>query len=238
MTLAGLVHGALGLGFPMVATPIIAIFFDVRVAIVFTLLPTVVVNLATIFEGHATLSELRKFTVLIGCSLIGAMIGALLMTMMDPNPFRLILALLIFLFLFSNRISRIPTNYLQRFPTLLMVFFGLLAGASGGITNVMVAILLIYLLSLELETARMIAVLNSCFLVGKLTQITVFASTGLISWYSMLQTLPLAVIAIVALLIGQRIQPYISVDHYKLILRGLLLLLALILIVQFFNSLP
>ena len=30
MVLAGFVHGAIGLGFPMVATPLIAVFLDVR----------------------------------------------------------------------------------------------------------------------------------------------------------------------------------------------------------------
>ena len=44
MIFAGLVHGALGLGFPMVATPLIALFVDVRIAIVITLLPTAVVT--------------------------------------------------------------------------------------------------------------------------------------------------------------------------------------------------
>ena len=45
---AGLVHGTLGLGFPLVSTPLIALVLDVRAAILLTLLPTAAVNLATI----------------------------------------------------------------------------------------------------------------------------------------------------------------------------------------------
>ena len=39
MLLAGLIHGTLGLGFPLVATPLLALFTDVRTAILITLLP-------------------------------------------------------------------------------------------------------------------------------------------------------------------------------------------------------
>ena len=48
MVFAGLVHGTLGLGFPVVSTPIIAAMLDVRTAILLTLLPTVAVNVASI----------------------------------------------------------------------------------------------------------------------------------------------------------------------------------------------
>jgi len=42
MLFAGQAHGMPGLGLPMMATPILAILFDVRSAIRLTLLPTVV----------------------------------------------------------------------------------------------------------------------------------------------------------------------------------------------------
>ena len=61
MMLAGLVHGALGLGFPMVATPIVAVFLDVRTAILLTLLPTVTVNVASIISSANYKSGLVRF---------------------------------------------------------------------------------------------------------------------------------------------------------------------------------
>ena len=42
---AGLVHGTLGLGFPMVATPLLVLQTDVLSAILIVLLPTLTVNL-------------------------------------------------------------------------------------------------------------------------------------------------------------------------------------------------
>ena len=56
---AGLVHGTLGLGFPMIATPLLAILTDVLSATLNVLVPTLAVNLITIFIMYA-IHILRK----------------------------------------------------------------------------------------------------------------------------------------------------------------------------------
>ena len=78
--------------------------------------------------------------------------------------------------------------------------------------------------------------LNSCFLVGKISQIVVLAIAGLLSVRLTLETAPLAVAAVVALLLGQRLQPRIQVSTYQSILRKLLLLLSIVLIYQFLTE--
>ena len=60
MLFAGLVHGTLGLGFPMVATPMLATMMDVRSAILVTLLPTMAVNIASIANSRASLAGTRR----------------------------------------------------------------------------------------------------------------------------------------------------------------------------------
>ncbi len=45
---AGILHGSIGFGFPLIATPIIALFTDMQTAIFFTLIPTVLVNIISI----------------------------------------------------------------------------------------------------------------------------------------------------------------------------------------------
>ena len=81
---AGVVHGALGLGFPMVATPIIAIFLDVKLAILLTLLPTAVVNIASIYSNEPLAATLKKYFWLVFATLAGALIGAWVLTVSEP----------------------------------------------------------------------------------------------------------------------------------------------------------
>ncbi len=236
MVVSGLIHGALGLGFPMVATPIIAIFLDVRLAILVTLLPTATVNLASLRGRPDYFQVLRRFAPLVVFSLLGALLGARLIAISDPAPFRLLLAALIVLFLWATYAGRLPRAWLQTWPILAMIAFGFLAGLSGGTTNVMVAVLLIYFLTLEVDRATLVPAMNTCFLVGKLSQIAMFWVSGVIGIGLMLQSLPFALLALVSLLVGERLGARVDAQIYRRVLHVLLVGLAIILVWQYFTN--
>ena len=61
---AGLVHGTLGLGFPLVSTPLIALFLDVRAAILVTLLPTAAEDTGDVHRGGVIASIVGTFQVI------------------------------------------------------------------------------------------------------------------------------------------------------------------------------
>jgi len=233
MLFAGLVHGTLGLGFPMVATPMLALSFDVRTAILITLLPTVAVNLMSIWNSRESLAEARQFLPLTGFTLLGSILGAYILSRVDPDPFRLVLAGLILLYLWSNQSSQFNLNWLSSYKFVAMLVFGLLAGLSGGTTNVMVAVLIIFFMSRDVPRKTMVPALNSCFLAGKVSQIAVLAITGFITTGLLIETLPLAVAAVAALLLGQSLRDRIEIGVYRRILQVLLAILAFVLIAQF-----
>lgn len=228
---SGLVHGTLGLGFPMVATPILATMMDVRSAILITLLPTMAVNIASIINSRESLASTRPFVPLIGFTLLGSIAGAIVLAITDPAPFRIVLASLILLYLWNS--LRISRQWLVNNAMLAMAGFGIVAGLAAGTTNVMVAVLIIYFLSLDTARATMVPTLNACFLVGKASQIIVLAAAGLVGLSLVLETAPLALAAVLALLVGQRLRSRIEVSTYQAILRKLLFALAAILIYQF-----
>lgn len=254
--LAGLVHGALGLGFPMVATPLIAVFLDVRVAILITLLPTAAVNVASIWAAKPTAALLRRYSVLAITSLVGAVLGSMVLAVSSAEPFKLLLALLILLFLYisargisnsgisqrgnshegTSSDSAWGRNWFVANPLPAMVITGLLGGFSAGTTNVMVAILIIYFLALEVERREMVPAMNLCFLIGKVSQIVVFAVAGLVDFRLILTTTPLALIALAALWAGQKVSDKIPQDRYRRLLRYLLAVLAAVLLYQFFST--
>lgn len=234
MLFAGLVHGTLGLGFPMVATPMLAVSFDVRTAILITLLPTVAVNFMSIWNSREELDKVRQFLPLTGFTLIGSVFGAYILATTDPDPFRLVLAGLILLYLWVTQSGQISLRWVGNHLFIAMAIFGLLAGLSGGTTNVMVAVLIIFFLSLDTPRNTMVPALNSCFLVGKVSQIVILSMSGFVSLALILETAPLALAAVFALLVGQTLREKIALEIYRRILQGLLALLAVVLTVQFF----
>ena len=237
MAFSGLVHGTLGLGFPLVSTPLIALMVDVRTAILLTLLPTVAVNVASIIGGKGYGDSLKRFWPLAVSALLSAMLGAWLLAWVDPHPFKLILALLILLFLWATYTQRVPTAFMACFPVTAMLVFGVASGFAAGTTNVMVAVLIIYFLAIDLPRPTMVPIMNTCFGAGKIAQLIVLSVAGLVSWSLVIHTLPLAVIAVGALTVGQRLSQRIPVATYKRVLHALLAVMAALLIYQFATGL-
>ncbi|MXZ81719.1 MAG: sulfite exporter TauE/SafE family protein [Gammaproteobacteria bacterium] len=233
MVFAGVVHGGLGIGFPMIATPLIAVFVDVRLAILMTLLPTMAVNLASIAGGTDQIRSVKDYAPMFVGSLVGSVIGAWMLATMDPSPFRLALALLIFLYLWSTVNSPTPAPWISRDSKTVMCGFGLVAGISGGITNVMIAILIIYFLGLSMSRSKMVPILNICFLIAKLTQMAVLGMAGWFTLALVYQTVLPSVAALGGFWAGMKLSNRISNEIYRKMLHALLMILAVVLIGQF-----
>jgi len=228
---AGWIHGALGLGFPLIATPLIAVFVDVKAAILITLLPTAAVNVASVMTAQNVSAAVGKYRLLMFASFLGAVAGSMLLAKTDPSPYRLVLAFLIMVFLLTDHFDfRLKIQPVAS----MMLLFGCLAGFAGGTTNVMVAVLIIYFLSVNVERREMVPAMNLCFLVGKMSQIVVFLALGVVSLVWLVCTIPLAFLSFVSLKVGQRYGERIAAERYRDILKVILLLLAAILIAQFF----
>ena len=232
MLFGGLVHGTLGLGFPLVATPILALALDVREAIVLTLLPTAAVNVASVLRGGRWRETLARFWPLAGWALLGSAAGTQLLVVSDPRPFDLVMAALIALYLYASRAQTFSIGWLRSRPQLSMLVFGLVAGVAAGTTNVMVPILIIYTLEMRLERTAMVQVFNMTFLGGKLAQIGVFAAAGALTPDVVAFCVPLAVAALAALWVGVRIQDRIPAESYRRAIRGLLAVLGVLLVVR------
>jgi uncharacterized membrane protein YfcA len=229
---AGFVHGTLGLGFPLVATPMLALALDVREAILITLLPTVVLNVTSIVRGGRWGESIGRFWPLAAWALVGSALGSRLLVVSDPRPFDLAMAGLIALYLVVSSAESFSLAWPRSHPRLSMLVFGLLAGLSAGTTNVMVPILIIYTLEMKLDRTAMVQVFNLTFLAGKLAQIGVFGAAGALTADVLALSLPLAVVALAALLLGVRIRERIRVDTYRRAIRVVLGTLGLLLVVR------
>jgi len=220
LAMAGFIHGVFGIGFPMIATPLLALILDVQSAVLITLFPTIAVNIGRFWQ-------LALFAA------IGSMLGANMLVAFDPSPFRLLLAAIILLYLALPWMKRLRLDWVANHMYFSMLGFGLIAGMFGGSVNVMVPILMIFTLELGLARTAMIQTFNLCFLSGKATQVGVFFFAGLIDVGLVRVAGPGLALAVVALLAGSAIRDRIDSVLYQDILRKLLLLMACILVGQY-----
>ena len=227
----GIVHGILGVGFPLVTTPLLSLFIDVRQVMLLILLPTLSVNLVSILRGGDWRRQIRRFYPLAMWGTLGSAAGSYLLANVDPEPFKLVLAAALLTYLQASRFGG-RFAWVRRRQSAAMLLFGLLGGFLAGTVNVMLPALVIFALESGLERRAMVQVFNFCFLLGKLSQGATFFQTGLLTMTLFIQTVPLAVVTLAGLAVGFRLQGRVSSEAYRHALTRLLYVMAGLLLIQ------
>jgi len=229
---AGFAHGLSGFGFPVISTPMVALFTDVRTAVMVTLFPNIVVNLVSTVSGAGWRATLARYWSMPVYVLVGTIVGTQVVLWAPAAPLRLLLAAVIVVYLQQERFRRVDWSAIQRHPERAGVAFGLVAGFLSGTVNVMLPPLLIYFTTLQLPALVLTQVLNACFLVGKVSQAAVFGYRGQFSTGGLAAIVPVCLVALAGYFAGRRLQPRITPAAYRAVLRGVLWLLAGLLVVQ------
>ncbi len=230
---AGLVHGILGLGFPMLATPLLAIAFDIRIAILMTLLPTVTVNVISILRGGRWSESIGRHWPLVIMIPAGTVAGSWLLISVDPAPFRLLLAAIILSYLFKDRLTALNLDWIKSHRVMAYLIFGVAAGFTAGTVNVMVPLLIIVALQVGMTPLVMVQVFNLCFLAGKTVQMGVFGYSGIMTSSLLLFTLPFAALSAVALFGGMRMRERVDAETYRKYLHRVLVVMVFVLTGQY-----
>lgn len=229
---SGLVQGALGLGFPTVATPLIALVTDIRTAIIVVLLPCLATVLVSLLRGGPLTPVVKRFWMMPAYSFCGAAIGTRLFVAFPDFPFALLLAAVLLVYLQLDRLQGTDWPLIKRRERLFGVFFGFLAGMSEGTANVAAPPLIVYYLGLGLAPVTFVQALNIVFLAGKTTQFTTLATAGAVPIVQWAATLPLVLLATATAWGGVAIRSRIDAPTYRSWLKRALYLMAIILLGQ------
>jgi uncharacterized membrane protein YfcA len=231
--LSGFAHGALGFGFPVVATPLVALVIDIRTAIVVLAPITLLLVFISVLRGGGLAGTLRRFWFMPFAMVIGAWVGTHLMLLAPPAPLMLLLAGVILVYLNLVRLGRGRSAAVERLRVPFGIAFGLGAGATEALANVAGPLLLIYFMLLGLAPVPMVQAMNLCFTFGKSTQVATLAASGALSAATWAAVAALAVPSVAALFVGMRVRERIDAPTYRRWLRSALWIMAVLLIVQF-----
>ncbi len=127
----------------MISTPLVALFTDIQTTITFMLIPTMIVNIVSIISEGNFFEALKKFWFIITLMVLGSVIGTVLLIFTNSEIFKLLLALIIFVYLIQSMI-KLRVSFVSKHPIFSTYFLGIVGGIISGLTNV-VAPLMIYL---------------------------------------------------------------------------------------------
>lgn len=228
---ASTVHGAIGFGFGMISTPIVALFTDMQTTILYMLIPTMGANIVSISSEGNFLEALKKFWLIITLMVIGSALGTVLLLYTNSDLFKLLLAAIIFLYLLQS-VVKIEASFVAKYPKSSTYGLGVFGGMLSGLTNIVAPLMIMYTLELKYSRKDTVQLSNLCFLFTKIGQITVFLLHGSFT----LEDFNISMIGLAATFVGMylgiKVKKLIDAKLYVKILKILLFIIASMLVVQ------
>src|SRR3989338_11176240 len=102
LLIAAFVKGTTGLGFPMIATPTVALLLDIRTAVTILLIPNIIMDIAQIFRGTFSPSLFRRFSWLLVLTVAGVFLGTKVLVTLPLWLLNLTLGVMVLAFVGSN----------------------------------------------------------------------------------------------------------------------------------------
>jgi uncharacterized protein len=229
---AGLAHGTIGFGFPVISTPLVALLIDVKTAVLLTVLPNIAVNLISILRGGRWRESIGRHWPVAIAVVAGTLVGTRLLLVAPPEPLKILLAAMILVYLQHERLGRLDWSWIARAPRASGIGFGLVGGMLSGAVNVSAPPLIIYFMTLGLAPIAMTQVLNLCFIAGKVTQAMNLGLSQAGGAHVLWASLPLTAIAVATVLGGMRVQSRLRPEMYRRLLRAVLWAMAFLLLAQ------
>lgn len=233
--LAGFGHGALGFGFPLVATPLVALVIDMRAAIGLLGPATLALVVISALRGGGFLRLLREYWFLPPAMALGAWAGTRLLLVTPAEPFLLVLAAVILVYLNLDRLGRGRSRAVERLRVPVGIGVGLVAGALEAMVSVAMPPLLIYFLMIGIGPAQVVQAVNFSFIFSNGSRVATWAASGAMPPATWIFAVALIVPAVAALFAGMRVRERIDAVTYRKWLRGALWVMAGLLVLQYFR---
>lgn len=228
---AAIVKGAVGFGFPLIATPIISTVWDARHAVLVIALAGFVNNLGITLRGGGSRQTFRRFIPTLAGLVVGTVAGALLLASVDPNLLALVVGAAAVAFGLISLLKpdlAVPLH-LERYLALPMGLFG---GLLGGSTGIFAPALASYTHALKLSKREFVFFLNLLYLVGTGVQVLSYWRLGLFDLTVMVVALLGCVPNFFGVSIGIRLQDRINPIRFRRLVVMVILISGVSLVVR------
>jgi uncharacterized protein len=221
---AAFVKGASGMGFPLIATPTVALLLDIRIAITILLIPNIVMDVAQVFRDGFPFAVLRRFGWFFVATVIGVFLGTAVLVNLPLWILNLCLGAMVLVFVTSTWL-RFHFTITPRLEKLLALPVGFFSGFLNGMTNAAGPALAIYLYSLKLEKRQFIKSIATIFVFTKLSQLAAVSSWNLFNASTLLLSLQVTLFTLAGFYAGLKTQDRINQQTFN---RALLIFLFVI----------
>ncbi|HEU5394859.1 MAG TPA: sulfite exporter TauE/SafE family protein, partial [Candidatus Methylomirabilis sp.] len=226
VVVAAFIKGTIGVGFPAVATPLLALATDVKTAIVLLLLPNIAMDLILLTRRWTGFGTLRRIALLLLAAIGGTFIGTRLLVTVPGWTLYLTLGVMVLLYVGLD-LLRVSWRTPPEREVLVGPLVGVVTGILGGMTNAFGPPLVMYFSSLRLEKAEFVRSMALAFLILKLSQLTAVLNWNLLNGPVLARSLLLTALALLGMWGGVRVQDAIPQRAFNRAVLGFLFFLGL-----------
>jgi uncharacterized protein len=221
---ASFIKGTTGMGFPLIATPTLALLLDIRTTYALLILPNILMDVWQIGRDALPWHLWRQIAPLLVASAVGVIVGTRIMIAVPVGVIYLTLAGSIVLFLASSRLrlGTIP----DRWDVPLGSLAGFASGVLTGMTNIIGPIGALYLLARQYQKRDFVKGVASMFLTAKLSQLAALSGWGLYPLRLVPWSAALTAVALGAFWVGLKTQDRVNQEGFGRILRAMLAVMA------------
>jgi hypothetical protein len=181
LSLGGLLKGATGAGAPIIAVPVMAMYFNVPLAVTIFAMPNLLTNLWQSWTYRKHQLSLR-FTVMFAAGgAIGVAIGTVLLANLPGNALTLTVAFAVLAYL-AFRIIHPGWVLPYRVAERLALPASALAGALGGAAGISAPVSLTFLNAMRLQRPQFIATISLFFMMMGVVQVPMLIAYGFMDW--------------------------------------------------------
>jgi uncharacterized membrane protein YfcA len=221
---AAFVKGATGLGFPLIATPTVALLLDIRIAVTILILPNLLMDVTQLFRDGFPYPVVQRFKSMIGLTIIGVFLGTMVLVMLPLWALNLSLGIMVLVFVISN-LLKFDFTISPAAEKVLSPVFGFISGFLNGMTNAAGPTLAIYFYSLKLEKRNFVKSVATIFVITKATQLIAVSTWNLFNWNTITLSIQVVLLTMLGFFAGLKTQDRVNQRTFN---RGLLVLLTLV----------
>ncbi len=231
LLLAAYVKGTTGMGFPLIATPMVALLLEIRTAVTILIIPNIVMDSAQILRRGFPAEVLRRFAGMLWLVVLGVFLGTKALVALPMWILNLTLGTVVLVFVISNLF---PLDYQipRRLESILSPVVGLLGGFIMGMTNAGGPVFAIYLYSLRLPKTEFIKSIATIFIINKVSQLIAVSTWNLLTLSTLRLSAVVTLYVLLGFYLGLKSQDRVNQKTFNRVLLSLLFVIGVTLMVR------
>ena len=224
--LGGLVKGATGAGSPVIAIPVLTVFFDAKLAVAIMAVPNLFSNLVQIKQFRRSVENLTFSLKLSAFGTLGCLGGTLFFILTNTRVIELLVAIITVLYVVLS-FKKNSKKLSQQIAKKLAPPIGLLGGFVQGTCGVSAPIALAFLNAIGMKRAEFIFTISCFFGAMAAIQIVSLSFFNFMTWQLFLLGLLSLAPIFLGMSLGDRLTKKISSQSFEKLILVFLILLSL-----------